>query len=284
VWIADTQDPVNLPGHLSVGMRGWFRKRCTLPSLERFLVKHADVFIANTPQARILLQKRYPRWRNKIEVLPNGFDPESRLTAAAIPARDYVVLSHYGDLYSFRHPGKLLESLDRLQEAQQVSPAHLRVDLVGEADDQWVGFTCERMKQLLGRSWVRHVASRVPRSEARKATAEADYLLLVDVQGPLSQYFMPAKIYDYITVGRPILCFTERSSPADQLLAIAGIPHVIVYYDDSPAVTDNKVASFFQLPKDPTRPSACFEQDCSGRTLTMRLASIYRNACGLERQ
>jgi hypothetical protein len=34
-----------------------------------------DVVIADAPQARLLLQQRFPLWKGKINDLPNGFDP-----------------------------------------------------------------------------------------------------------------------------------------------------------------------------------------------------------------
>lgn len=224
--------------------------------------------------------------KHKVRYLPNGLDAEMCARPAVIPERDYKVLTHCGDFYAMRHPAKLLESLMRLTAAGSVSAEHLCVQFIGELDlnqrkgpfSGWNGCSREKVNMLLAVPWLHIVRERVARAVAHKAMAESDYSLLVDVEGPLSKYFHPVKIFDYISIGRPILCFTEHGSPVDELLPITGIPYVTVYYTGNDSESDRKVAAFFNLPNTPIPFSAQFEAERGGSALTSHLVSIYRDA------
>jgi hypothetical protein len=280
------QDPIILPQTFTRGVRNWIQTRLILPFWERYLLRHADIVIANTPAVRDLLQMKYVKWRHKVQYLPNGFDQGMNARPEPIPARDFKILAHCGDFYSVRHPVKLLDALVRLTSLGSVPAEHLRVDFIGDlamnqgrgAFSGWNGCSREKARQLLASPWVRVVPERVARTVAVKAMAEADYSLLIDVEGPLSKYFHPVKIFDQISIGRPILCFTEHGSPADELLPLTGVPYVTVYYTDSDYETDRKVAAFFNLPNTPVSYSSQLEAERGGVALTCLLASIYNDS------
>ena len=64
----------------------------------------------------------------------------------------------------------------------------------------------------------------VPRAEAIRETAQADYLLLLDLTGLKQNIQVPAKIFDYLRIGRPILAFTTKASPSEWILELSGVP------------------------------------------------------------
>lgn len=279
-WVADFQDPVILPDDPGQERRPRGLQKWALLRLERFVVEHADAVVANTEAVRELLAERYPACRGKVCAIPNGFDPDNYLHAAPAPERETKVIAHYGDLYHFRHPGPLLQALGRLIQAGRVPADRARVELAGEDNLHWDGLPLADVKRLLASPWVSYTGSRLPRAEAERATATADYLLLLDVRGPHSRYYMPAKVYDYITVGRPVLCFTEHDSPIDRLFRISGTPSVVVYYDDPPETIDRKVLALFDLPSAPVPFSRCFAEEHGAEALTKRLAAVYHDAAG----
>jgi glycosyltransferase involved in cell wall biosynthesis len=286
IWVADMQDPMTLPQVLIRGVRAWIGARLILPFLERYLLRNADIVIANTPAVCDMLQMKYVKWAHKVRYLPNGLDQDMNARPEPIPARDFKILAHCGDFYSVRNPVKLLDSLVRLTLAGSVSAEHLRVDFFGDLDlnhghgafSGWNGCSREKARQLLASPWLRVVPERVARAVAVKAMAEADYSLLIDVEGPLSKYFQPVKIFDQISIGRPILCFTEHGSPVDKLLPLTGVPYVTVYYTDSDHETDRKVAAFFKLPNIPVSYSSQLEAERGDVALTCLLASIYNDS------
>jgi glycosyltransferase involved in cell wall biosynthesis len=283
VWIADFQDPIDLPEDTATPSRGRALRSLIARVQEWFVVRHADAVIANTPAAADWLRARYVRSKDKIYVVPNGFDRDTCPVAAEIPERTYRVISHTGDLYSFRHPGKLLESSKRLVAAQRLAPESLQVELIGDSVPHWDGLA-SKSEGLLRLPWVKYLPTRVPRAAAEKSASEADYLLLLDVQGHLAPYFMPAKIYDYVTIGRPILGFVERGAPSEGLLHRAGIPHVVVYYSDTDAETDRKILEFLTLPNEPSRFSPWFEGEHGAAALTENIARIYEEVFSVHIQ
>ena len=118
-------------------------------------------------------------------------------------------------------------------------------------------------------------SSLVPRAQALCETATADFLLLVDIVNlSNSGYTVPAKLYDYILAGRPVLAITDKESPVDRILGRAGPRYTCLYHGDSEEEMDRKVIEFFRLPTDPVLPSAWFQDNFDGSRQATVLASL----------
>ncbi len=265
-WIADFRDP--LMGNAAVRSRIPVRKL-----LERAILKNADVVIVNTEYAAEKLRKSYPQRAHKVHAVWNGFDPDDRVQAATPPPRPRRILIHPGDIYSFRHPGRVLLSMDRLISRNLV-PKDLGVVLQGDMDRPWNGIDDSAFDGLMTREWLECRNHRVSTDEARKLTAEAEYLLLLDVTGPVSGYQVPAKLFDYLCIGRPILVMTTRNSSVDWILSKSGVPYTCVYQDDTDEQVDEKVVSFFGLPTEPVKASPWFENLFNGENQARMLAKL----------
>jgi len=105
--------------------------------------------------------------------------------------------------------------------------------------------------------------------------ATADFLLLIDIVNLSNTgYTVPAKIYDYILVGRPILALTDRDSPVDRILQQAGIHYACLYHTDTEGEIDRKLAAFLNLADDPRSPSAWFLENFDGQRQAGHLAAL----------
>ena len=265
-WIADFRDP--LSGN-SV-----FKKRFTgsLDSvLEKAILGNCDVAIANTEPLADLWRKRHPRWAGKIVTIWNGFDPEETLAALPLPARPYRLLAHVGELYGARKPTLLLESVERLLDNGSVAEDALRIRFVGPQEAN----TCAgAFENLRARGIVESNEVLVPRAEAIRETAQADYLLLLDLTGLKQNIQVPAKIFDYLRIGRPILAFTTKASPAEWILELSCVPHVCIYITDSPGEVDEKIRRFLDLPPDPTPYGSRFRELFDGVVQAQQFAMV----------
>jgi len=86
---------------------------------------------------------------------------------------------------------------------------------------------------------------------------------------------VPAKLYDYLKVGRPILAFTVRGSEVEALLRQSGIAHVCLYEDQMESQVDASILEFARL-EPVARPMAPqFEQQFNAMSQTGRLAGIF---------
>src|SRR5579859_362922 len=258
-WIADFRDPL-------VGNP--FRKRRGLASgildrvLQSWVFHHADALIANTDATLDLWQKQHPKYARKMHLIWNGFDPEDTLEAAPLPKRNYKLLVHSGTIYGPRHPGVLLSSLHRLIRKGILPPERIVFQLVGAMEKEWTSDVAQA-EELVRWGCLKYDERRVSTVEARRAVVGADALVLLDTHSESVALQLPAKIFDYVRLGRPILAITTRSSPVDRLLARSGIPYTALYSEDSADEIDRKVILFMDLPSEPVVASEWFWKEFS---------------------
>lgn len=267
-WIADFRDPF-----ADNPMRSLPLQRVYDPCLERSLFEKADAVIANTDAVADLWLRRYPGHKRKIHLIWNGFDPAEELRPAPALARERRVLTHVGDIYGPRDPSFLLASLERLLGSGRVSAERMSVELVGPAEGSPM-WNAPAFLALSARGVVSCNNRVIPREEALRAIASADYLLLLDVNPTTGNLQVPAKIFDYIRAGRPILATTRSGSAVDRILAQSGIPYVRIGPDDDDGAIDGKLGAFLAQPARAYEPSEWFWREFDGRNQTRMLASI----------
>jgi glycosyltransferase involved in cell wall biosynthesis len=236
--------------------------------LERKIFATADLLIANTEPAAERWRERFPEYPRKIQVLWNGFDPEDPIAASPLPDRPYRVLAYFGSTYVGRQPGKLLASVERLVASKQLDGSSIRIRLVGSPRSQ-VGDLPAALEKL----GCVEIVDRIPRPEAQHLMATSDYLLLLDLEGHTEGLHVPAKIFEYLRVGRPILAYTCKNSAVERVLDRSGVPHVCVYQTDSDPKADRKVAAFLELSTEPVEMAPACREDFSAPSQAARLAN-----------
>jgi glycosyltransferase involved in cell wall biosynthesis len=274
-WIADFRDPL-------VGNPYRTRRAGVLYDkvVERSVFHHADAIVANTDTAGEAFRTRYPQWAHKIHVIWNGYDPNEAIEPAPPKVRPRRVLAHAGSLYRGRHPGALLACIDRLILNGRLDPSTILIELVGYVDrnDAWANSTSYRTLQELG--CLQCDGQVIDRACARQITAEADYLLLLDLNELNTSLQVPAKVFEYVQVARPILLFTSPGSPAEQILAGSGVPYTSIYNQHSPDEVDDRVLTFLARTPAPVRITDWFRDQFDSRQQTRILASLLDGISG----
>jgi glycosyltransferase involved in cell wall biosynthesis len=265
-WIADFRDP--LAGN---PFRPGWRAACFDRWLERVFLGGADVIIANTDTVAERWQRRYPRWAAKIHVLWNGFDPEERLAPRPLPPRDHKVLAHVGGIYGERSPELLLASVRRLLERAELAPGGMRVRFVGAIEE---GFLRQPLWRELAARGVLEVGAPVPREQAQRIMAESDYLLLLDVTRGQAGLQVPAKLFEYVQIGRPVVACTTRGSPVDRILERSGVAYTGLYPDAPAEETDQRLLACLRAPGAARAPSEWFEASFDARRQAECLSAL----------
>jgi len=219
-WLADFRDPwvAGDPSQTSRNVPGWEARA------ELSVMHEADAIVANTPRACDLLCHAYPQFASKITSITNGYDPE-RFEANPIRplSGSAIEIIHTGEIYAGRSPGPLLEAVRRLETAVR-SGRELRVRFIGK-----VGSVQEKNeiddKIREGLNAAVSVEDQVPYLESIRAVGQADVLLLLDSPGRRAG--VPAKLYEYIGAGRPILALAEPDSDVAWVLRESEVPHRI---------------------------------------------------------
>lgn len=264
-WIADFQDPVR---DNPFRTRRWFFPYDAI--IERLFFRFADRLIANTDTVAEAWRKRYPKLSDKISVLWNSYDPREELPKMSRPERPHRVLAHVGTLYGERHPGLLLEAFERL--ALDASDIHLK--LIGPIEAPLL----QRLQPLfdrLSRKGILEYGNRlVDRVEALKETAEADYLLLLDLNAKNAPFQLPSKLLDYVRFGKPVLAYTPKNSPCERILSGSGLAYVAIDPTESEEAQDAKIAAFLRLPIAPKSASPQFLESFSAKTQARIVAGL----------
>ena len=272
-WIADFRDPVvGNPFRNRSGALGYDTR------LEKWLFRNADIVIANTDTVAAMWHERYPQWRKKVRLIWNGFDPEDEFGPAALVAKPFRSLTHVGTLYGGRTPDQLLVALRHLINQGLLDPGALRVNLVGPLEPAMIA----PFRDLVESGCLWASGGMVPKTEAMQAVAESDYLLLIDSNELARALQVPAKLFDYIRAGRPILAFTSRNSPVERILARSAVDHICVHPTDPGEIVARQVLTFLKLPVEPAAPSSWFQSTFDGREQVRSLAAILGNLleCG----
>jgi glycosyltransferase involved in cell wall biosynthesis len=268
-WIADFRDPMR--NERSYEPINRFQRRLNR-WLEDRILRRADAVIANTDTAKSRWLKEFPSIDRKVHLLWNGFDPEERALPLPVSGNRRV-LSHVGELYGGRNVAPILESLARLISKNRLSAKKMLVRLIGPAEVATLP-----NQQFLDRAqkegWLELRAEQVPKAEALQSAGSSDALLLVQPQSAIQ---VPGKLFDYLQIGRPILAFVQRDSPAERLLEKSGVPYKCLYPESSPETIDETVAAFFNLPSTTVTASPWFEEQFNAENQTGQLDAIIRS-------
>jgi glycosyltransferase involved in cell wall biosynthesis len=267
-WIADFRDPLffDPSSRRSVG-------RTIADHWERRIVKHADMIIG---VHEFMIERwvgLYGEYKSKFHFLPNGFDPDEVIAPLPLPRRSHRVLLHVGSLYAERTPRPVLASIARQIKAGTLSPSSIKVRLIGDVDGTVLGNDAD-LDLLRKYECIECIDQHIPRLQALRELAEADYLLLLDNLAGHRPYGLPAKIFEYVQMGRPILAVTRPSSPAEITLRKGGARYRSIRPDAPADVVDAEIRALLEMDTTPRRPSDWFYSQFDGRLQVERLAEL----------
>lgn len=214
-WLAHFSDPwVGNPFGKSAGIELQINR-----FLERHVIEQADRVLFTTPEAADLVMGKYPSlWRDKVRVIPHGFDPALYSGAKPPPGPGRKLVARYlGNFYGARSPAPLYRALARAIQLRPSLASELVVELVGQAENDAIVAPTYGLPEGIV---VRRPS--VGYRESLRLMETADLLLVIDAPAAIS-VFLPSKLVDYIGSGRPIVGFTPRGA-SHNALAAAGYP------------------------------------------------------------
>lgn len=270
-WIADFRDPlVGNPFRHSRGLPPLFDQ-----FFESRIFRQALLLIGVTDATVEEWRSRYPQFGSKMHVLWNGFDPDESLGPLPIPERDHKLIVHIGSFYAGRTPLPVVQSYSRLVKAGSLDPARVRLRFIGEFDTAVLDSCRSVFNDLTALGSLEYNNAVVPREQALASMASADFLFLADNNAHSTGHTVPAKLFEYLRFGRPILALTEPDSVVESLLARCGVPYVSLHPRARPAEIDAGLVRFLALPSDPARTSDWYQRTFDGRAQTQTLAGLF---------
>jgi hypothetical protein len=224
-WIADFRDPmVEFIAETKTYYPTDRKLRRSRLAIEEKAARHAARLVFCTPTARGIVQQRYP-WLDPqhLAVITNGYLETSFLEAERLaPAarqRDHTLLLHSGTVYpgADRDPTALFVALRGLAQKGTLDPSNFELRLRDPSNASY--FRDLALKHDIG-----ELVTIKPALSYREALAEmlsADGLLLL--QGQPSNPAVPAKLYEYLRAGRPIIGLVHPDGETAGTLRLLGI-------------------------------------------------------------
>lgn len=218
-WIADFRDPMAQEGYPSDPLV-WQKYQ----EIEENALQHARYSTFTTPGAARLYQGRYPNAAKRIVVLENGYDEESFASLTIGHSRDSseysrpITLLHSGIVYpEERDPTQLFAALSRLKVGGEIKSGDLLIRFRAAVHDYL-------LLDLAARYDVSEFIETCPPIPYKAALSEmvnSDALLVMQASSCNEQ--IPAKIYEYLRAGRPILTLTDPAGDTASVMRRAGM-------------------------------------------------------------
>jgi hypothetical protein len=209
-WVADQRDPMTDHGYPPDP-----RTRAVYAGIEARTASRCSRMVCTTPGAMSAYQQRFPELpAERFALIENGFDEQDFQSATPMPRDDQLfTLVHSGVVYpAERDPQPLLRALALLQQAGRIGPRNFRLIFRASGHDAYLR---ERL-QALQLSDMVSLAPPLPYHMALGEMLSADGLLLL--QGVDCNAQIPAKLYEYLRAGRPILALTDERGDTAALL------------------------------------------------------------------
>lgn len=212
-WIADFRDPMVQPSHRLPPLRGLLWRR-----LEAAVVGNASRCVFATSSMLADYAARYPNQGSSTwSVIENGYEEEA-FTAAerhceqrTRAAEGVVRLLHSGILYGEgRNPEPFLKALGQVVREKR-EPVEVILRASGNPE------THGRMASELGVSDIVRILPLTGHQEAIAEILGADGLIVF--QGAVFNRQIPAKVYEYLRSGQPILALVDHAGETARLLA-----------------------------------------------------------------
>ncbi len=273
-WVADFRDPMAHDGYPTdpATWRSYLK-------VEQKVAAHASRMVFTTPGAARLYQARYPAQAHRIQVIENGYD-ESSFTPLATgdapialnPGK--LTLLHSGIVYpEWRNPQALLAALRQLIDTQRIDTGNVRFRFrASEHTDFLASLTA-----TYGLGDVVQILPPIGYQAALAEMCAADGLLVLQAADCNDQ--IPAKVYEYLRAGPPVLGLCGAGSDTATVLQCAGMLHLAPLESESLVCTTliNFLGSL-QHGTSPHRQNK-FVESCSRFSKARDLALLLDEVC-----
>ncbi len=252
-----------------------YRRGPATTRLERSICHEASRIVTNTVEMRQQFVNDYLEMHEKFLTITNGYDPATADLADAgidhsnpVPAqgaRD-IELCHFGTMYGQRNPAALFQAVKELADEGALGAIRFIIRFVGtwevsDPESNRVAAELEHRGLIRREPPVSHAA-------CLRQMRSAKTLLLLQTAAPLQ---VPAKIFEYISSGRPLLIIGDRGATTS-LVERHRLGHCCI--NERPLIKEllgQLVDGRLKLDPTPAREMALFKYPA----LTQQLASVF---------
>jgi len=206
-WVADFRDPwlTNSEINYPTPVHRWLNSR-----LEAIIIRTADRVSNVSPQTQEDFIVRYPdKSKASFLTIYNGFDADDfvGIKRGRLPQKRLRIL-HNGTFYGTKNPISFLSALEKLRDDE----------LLNDIEICFVGASKKALQPLidtLGLSPYVTILGYMPHQTSLQYLLDADLLLLIS---GAARKRIPAKLYEYLATGKPILALGLPQSATAHLI------------------------------------------------------------------
>lgn len=223
-WVADFRDPMVMDDHPDTPLR-----RRAHAWVEKKTIERSQIVLVTNEHAKAHYLQKFPSVsKEKFVVIENGYDEEifsmarDRLSTAGFRSSDSreIRILHSGALYpNHRNPAPLFQAISELSPGWQSSGLKIKFVFRGSGYDDHYLPLIERY----GITSFVELAKPIPYIESIKEILASDGLLLI--QGVSCNLQVPAKFYEYLKAGIPILALTDSAGATSSLAVRVGLKY-----------------------------------------------------------
>lgn len=264
-WVVDFRDPWTDNPIVRPATRLHARWHA---QLERMVLARADAVIANTEGQGERLRRRYPNLAAKVTVIPNGYDESEFATTQPQRPRDGIMRLLYAGSFLPQHdPEPLFKGLAKFAADRPDARGRFRLRLLVPRS--------ERRRAL--RYGIAHLVEEIPwqpHADAVREMLASDALLLYQAPRRDAPFWVPAKTYEYLRAGRPILAVLPPGE-ARELVLRSGLGRVCDP-DDPASIARGLDALWIDwvAGKEMPAPDVGFVRQYDGLVLSRQLAGL----------
>ena len=215
-WIAHFSDPWADSPYVKAP-RWVLQKRL---EMETAVIKNADAVIFVSEQTADLVMQKYPNeWRNKVFVIPHGYEPFPENVNQPHKPAGPLELVYTGGFYGQRSPEPLLKAAAEVNK---------REDYRNSFNIRFIGSIPASYQDIAQNLGLQNCSFEGPATHAKsqKVCQNADALLVIDAPTNSASVFLPSKLVDYLAFNKPILGITPTIGASADLLRRLGFKPV----------------------------------------------------------
>jgi len=189
----------------------WRKQGTVRRALEKWLIERADALVFATAAMQEKFEEVFGRGRtDRTRVITNGFDASDTVLPAPLPGTSFNIL-YAGSFYGERQIGILAEAAAEVARRGRVGEKPVAIHVFGSIKPaDWARIRACGMQERV----VEHAP--VDHAEVLRYMKAADALYLPS--GSDVSYALPFKLFDYLSVRRPVLAVAPRYSAIGMLM------------------------------------------------------------------
>lgn len=205
--VIDFRDAWSIGPYIRKNLLNKILSRTLLIAFEKKVLREADWLIVNSPSALTGYLKHFPDLKDRISMIPNGYDEEDFTDYRPVRSNSQLKLLYTGSFNTAgRNPMPLLKAIHQIVKKQ--FPISLQI--IGHCGTEIKNFIRE-----LGLQNYVHLSGQVPHSEAIQAMARSDCLIIYQQKSNAAVTPVAGKTHEYLRSEKAILAILPPGDNQD---------------------------------------------------------------------